>query len=154
METSKILASALVGTTAMTMFSYLVSEAENKNFREPDVLGELIERLPERKSNDSAQIGGWLAHYAVGIVFVACFNELWKRKIVNPSVTTGALLGAASCLAGISAWKGSFVAHPNPPSKNLKPFFGHLVLAHAVFGIFSSLTYKLITKKEIPGWNE
>jgi len=149
MQTGKILASALVGTTAMTIFSYLVSEAENKNFREPDVLSELIERLPGKKSNDPAQIGGWLAHYAVGIVFVACFNELWKRKLVTPSVTSGALLGAASGLAGVAAWKGSFVAHPNPPAKNLKPFFGHLVLAHAVFGIFSSITYKLITKKEI-----
>lgn len=37
MQTGKILISAIVGTSAMTIFSYLVSASENKNFREPEV---------------------------------------------------------------------------------------------------------------------
>jgi hypothetical protein len=38
-------------------------------------------------------------------------------------LTSGALLGTASGLAGITGWKGVFELHPNPPAKNLKQFF-------------------------------
>lgn len=143
MRIAKILISAIAGTTAMTIFSYLVSGFENKNFREPEVLGQLVERLPQSCSIESAQIKGWSLHYAIGILFVAFYDKLWKQKKLKPSFTSGALLGGVSGLAGIVAWKGMFEAHPNPPAKNLKSFFGHLLLAHVVFGIFSALTYKL-----------
>ena len=143
MKLGKILISAIVGTSAMTIFSYLVSASENKNFREPEVLGQLIKRLPKDISSDGAQIAGWSLHYTVGFLFVAFYNELWKRKKIKPSLTSGALLGAASGLAGITGWKGVFELHPNPPAKKLKQFFGHLMLAHVVFGVFTALTYKL-----------
>jgi hypothetical protein len=144
MQAAKILTSAIVGTSAMTLFSYLISESKSKNFREPEVLGQLIKRLPESCSKESAQISGWCTHYAVGILFVVFYNELWKQKKINPSLTSGALLGAASGFAGIIAWKSTFEVHPNPPAKNLKKYFGHLIIAHIVFGIFSSINYKLI----------
>lgn len=143
MKKGKTLISSIVGTSAMTIFSYLVSESQNKNFREPEVLGQLIERLPKSSSKNSAKIAGWGLHYTVGFLFVAFYNELWKRKKIKPSLTSGALLGVASGLAGITGWKGVFEVHPNPPAKNLKQFFGHLMLAHVVFGVFSTLTYKL-----------
>ncbi len=142
MQPGKILISAIVGTSAMTLFSYLISKSENKNFREPEILGQLIQRLPKSFSKESAQIAGWCMHYLVGIVFVALYDELWKHKNIKPSLNSGTLLGAASGLTGITAWKGMFEAHPNPPAKNLKEFFGHLILAHVVFGIFSAITYK------------
>ncbi|HSN59430.1 MAG TPA: hypothetical protein VLR49_00740 [Ferruginibacter sp.] len=143
MQTGKILSSAIVGTSAMTLFSYLVSESENKNFREPEVLGQLIKRLPISCSKETAQIAGWSIHYAVGLLFLVIYDELWRQKNINPSFTSGALLGAASGVAGITGWKGTFELHPNPPAKNLTKFFGHLLLAHIVFGVFSALTYKL-----------
>ena len=149
MQTRKILISALVGTTAMTIFSYLVSASKKKNFREPEVVGQLIERLPISPSKESSKIAGWVMHYTIGISFVAFYNELWKRKTIKPSFTSGALLGAASGLAGITGWKGVFEVHPNPPAKNLKLFFGHLMLAHVVFGVFSALTYKLAAANEM-----
>jgi len=142
MQTDKILISAFVGTSAMTLFSYLVSASEHKNFREPQVLAELIKRLPKNGSKDKAQIAGWCLHYTVGVSFVTLYNELWKQKIIKPSLTSGAVMGAVSGLVGISGWKGMFELHPNPPSKNLKQYFGHLMLAHVVFGVFSALTYK------------
>lgn len=143
MRTGKTLISAIVGTSAMTIFSYLVSASENKNFREPEVVGQLVERLPKSPSKESSKIAGWVIHYTIGLSFVAFYNELWKRKIIKPSVTSGALLGAASGLVGITGWKGIFEVHPNPPAKNLKPYFSHLMLAHVVFGVFSALSYKL-----------
>ncbi|NDP26785.1 MAG: hypothetical protein GZ087_05070 [Flavobacterium sp.] len=149
MKTGKILIAAIVGTSAMTLFSYLVSSSENKNFREPEVLGQLIKRLPKSRSKKSSQIAGWLLHYTIGISFVTFYHQLWKRKKINPSLASGAGLGAASGLVGVTGWKGMFEFHPKPPAKNLKPFFGHLILAHVVFGVFSALSYKVAQDHKI-----
>lgn len=147
MGTGKIRSSTFIGTTAMTLFSYLVSEAQDRNYREPRILGQLIKRLPGDTSQKSSEIAGWAAHYGVGLLFDALYNELWKRGKVKPTVASGALIGAASGLVGIAGWEIAFKVHPNPPAKNLKRYFGHLMLAHVVFGIFSAVTYKKVTKK-------
>lgn len=148
MRSNKIILSSIVGTSAMTVFSHLVSASENKNFSEPKVLGKLIKRLLRSNSSNKSKIAGWSLHYTIGFLFVAFYNELWKRRKIKPTLTSGALLGASSGLAGITGWKCMFEVHPNPPAKNLTQFFGHLMLAHIVFGIFSTLTYKLITKHD------
>lgn len=141
----KILTSAIVGTSAMTLFSYAISESVNKNFREPEILSQLMERIPNTNySKSSADITGWSTHYAIGILFVAFYNELWKDEKIKPSITSCALLGVGSGLAGIAAWKGMFEIHPNPPAINLKKYFSHLIIAHFVFGIFSAAAYKLM----------
>jgi len=98
--------------------------------------------VPINCSKKSAQIAKWFTLYAIGILFVVGYSELWKQKNVKPSLTSGDLLGATSGLVGIIGWKAMFEAHPNPPAKNLKRFFGHLMLAHIIFGIFSALAYK------------
>ncbi|MEX2349470.1 MAG: hypothetical protein WD554_01185 [Flavobacteriaceae bacterium] len=148
MQTGNILISAIVGTSAMTLFSYLVSEKKKKNFREPEVLGNLIERLPQGVSRENSQMAGWGLHYTIGLLFVAGYHELWKQTKSKPSLTSGVLLGAASGVVGVTGWQLMFEAHPNPPAKKLKPFFGHLILAHVVFGVFSALTYKQINRKK------
>lgn len=142
-QTGKILISAIVGTSAMTLFSYLTSNKKNKNFREPQLLGQLIKRLPVNGSKKSSQMAGWGMHYAIGTLFVVCYSELWEQTKGKPSLASGTVLGAGSGLVGVMGWKLMFEAHPNPPAKNLKPFFGHLILAHIVFGISSALTYKI-----------
>ncbi len=148
MATGKILLPAIVGTSAMTVFSYFVSSAKDKNFREPRILSQLVERLPKGYSKTPADITGWAAHYAVGILFVAFYHELWKETNLKPSIAAGATLGALSGVLGVVAWKKIFDIHPNPPAKKLKNYFGHLIIAHVVFGIFSAVTYKTFTDKK------
>lgn len=149
MQIGKTLVSAIAGTSAMTLFSYLVSRSENRNYREPQILGQLINRLPISLPQKYAQMAGWGAHYATGVAFEVLYTQLWKQKIVKPTLASGALLGAASGLAGIMVWKGMFKIHPNPPPKNLNKYFGHLLLAHVVFGVFSALTYKSSVAEKI-----
>ena len=149
MQTGKIITSAIIGTTAMTLFSYLISNTENKNYREPEILGKLIRRLPIDASKESSEIAGWCAHYLIGILFVAIYDEILKRKKIEPTLTSGALFGAISGLMGITGWKIMFETHPNPPAKNLKRYFAHLILAHIVFGVFSSVSYKLAKTEKI-----
>jgi hypothetical protein len=62
--------SAAAGTTMMTLFSYLVSLAADKNFSEPEHLGTLMHRLVPGSSKKMTQAAGWGAHYAVGLLFV------------------------------------------------------------------------------------
>ena len=142
MQFGKILFAGIVGTSAMTLFSYLVSDRKNKNFREPELLGQLIERLPIKSSNQSAHITGWGIHYAIGISFMVCYSKIWEPTRSKPTLSSGALLGAVNGLVGVSGWKLMFEAHPNPPAKDLKPFFSHLILAHVVFGVFNAIGYK------------
>lgn len=149
MESGTVLLPSVAGTSAMTLFSYLVSESKNRNFREPEVLGQLIQRMPKGFLKEHAQFAGWFIHYAIGVIFMVFYNELWKQKRIQPSLTSGAVLGGVSGLAGIIGWKGMFEVHPNPPTKNLKSFFGHLMLAHVVFGIFCSLVYKQYVAKKL-----
>ena len=41
-----------------------------------------------------------------------------------------------------------FEIHPDPPVKDLKDYFRHLLLAHVVFGVFSALAFKLLSEEE------
>ena len=148
MQSKNILFSSIIGTSAMTLFSYLISESENKNFREPEVLARLIKRLPGSSSEETAQIAGWGMHYTIGFLFVVIYSELWKHKNIDSAVTSGILLGTASGFTGILAWKAMFEIHPDPPAKDLKDYFRHLLLAHVVFGVFSALAFKLLSDEE------
>lgn len=139
----KILFPTLLGTTAMTAFSLLVSKKKKRNFNEAKVLAEMLERLPDGPDNEEATAAGFGAHYLAGLLFVAGYVWLWEKDIVQPDTPTGAALGAASGLVGIAAWELMFTTHPDPPPKNRKRYFGHLMLAHVVFGIFSAAGYRM-----------
>ena len=143
---NKIFTSALVGTSAMTVFSYLVSDAKKENFREPEVLAQMITKLVEETKIKNAEIEGWIIHYVIGIIFNVIYVQLWNNKI-TPSNKSGLFLGAASGALGILAWQLAFKIHPDPPVKNLKKYFGHLFVAHLIFGVFSAIGNNLTQKK-------
>ena len=44
-EFKKVLSSGIIGTSAMTIFSYLVSELMKDNFREPEIQTYLIKNI-------------------------------------------------------------------------------------------------------------
>ena len=45
MDFKKVLFSRILGTSAMTIFSYIVSELMSENFREPEIMTTLINNL-------------------------------------------------------------------------------------------------------------
>lgn len=143
MKIAKVLISSIIGTTAMTLFSSLISKSENKNLEQSENLAQLVNRLPINMSKKTAKVAGVCSHYGIGMGFVSLYDQLWKRHKVEPSVRSGALLGAVSGLIGVAAWNTMFKSHPNPQPKNLKMFMGQLVLSHVVFGVVSSIVYKI-----------
>lgn len=144
MRLLRITIAAFVGTSFMTAFSYSISEARKKQFREPELLNKLVRRfpLPGISPADKA-VTGWVLHYAVGILFTAIFDMVWQKSIMKVNTKSGLILGAIFGLFGISAWTLTFKFHPNPPNTDLKEFFKQLFIAHLIFGYFAMLGYKL-----------
>lgn len=141
----KITIAALVGTSFMTAFSYVISESRKKQFREPELLNKLVRRLPISGISPTKKgATGWVLHYVVGFMFNAFFDRIWQKSILKINTKSGLTLGAIFGLFGILIWKLTFKFHPNPPNINLKEFFYQLFIAHLIFGYFSMLGYKFV----------
>lgn len=142
MKTNNIILASIEGTSLMSLFSYAVSFLKSKNFKEPELLGKLIDRIVPGLDKEEAKATGWTLHYLAGYVFAAVYAELLKRTDLKPTILNGLLIGAASSVPALLMWYTVFKLHPNPPKKQFKDYFGHLVLAHVVFGIFTFAGYK------------
>lgn len=130
----------------MTLFSYLVSIAEKENFSEPEHLGTLMHRLVPGSSKRMSQVAGWGVHYAVGLVFVLAYRELWKTGKVKKRLTNGLVLGALSGTLAVLVWKATMKAHPAPPWIDFTKYYIQLVPAHVVFAVCATLTSRLLDK--------
>jgi hypothetical protein len=143
MNVSKVITAGVVGTTMMTLFSYWVSEEKSKQFREPALLAILLKRLLKNKDHTANQLTGWIVHYMVGILFAAGYDQLWRKTDAKPSALNGITLGVLCGVFGKEVWNLVLRLHPDPPSVDRKAYFSHLILAHAIFGIFAALGYRI-----------
>jgi hypothetical protein len=142
----EILSGAIAGTSAMTLYSYVLSEFKNKQFREPELLAILLKRLFPQINKSTTHVEGWMLHYSVGLLFTSLYDQVW-RKTKGPSLSSALLLGSISGIAGIGVWKKTFDLHPRPPLIEFKKYYGQLLVAHLVFGVFTALGYKVAGKK-------
>lgn len=139
--------SAAVGTTMMTLFSYLYSLIERDNFSEPEHLGTLIHRLVPGSSKNKSQLEGWIAHYAVGLMFIVIYQELWKGDRIKKNVTNAFILGAVNGVFGALVWRIILKNHPAPPNISFKKYLLQLIPAHIIFAISATLTSELLDQK-------
>jgi hypothetical protein len=146
MKTGNTLLAAFLGTSAMTLFSYLVSRKKNKDFREPRLLGKMVYRaVPEIKKPES-KVAGWILHCTTGLVFTIIYAELLKNKKLKSNVPDGIILGLINGVVAVGIWKATFSLHPDPPQIHFKDFYKHLILAHVVFSTTDLCT---LNQKEI-----
>lgn len=143
-KSGNLIVSATAGTTMMTLFSYLVSLAANKNFSEPEHLGTLMHRLMPGSSQKANKLAGWGAHYAVGLLFVLAYQELWKTGKIKKTIANGIILGALSGALAVLVWKATMKAHPAPPWIDFTNYYIQLVPAHIVFAVCATLTSRLM----------
>lgn len=147
MNLGKIILAGLVGTSFMTLYSYIISRRERDQFVEPVLLNELIDRsegLPEIKEDQKeAHPAGWLSHYGMGVLFVLGYYILWRRSLTSPGIIKALLIGSVSGLIGIAGWKVMFAANNNPPRNNRFKYYRQLFFAHIVFSVFALYGYKL-----------
>ena len=147
-DTVAVVSSAVTGTTVMTLFSYLVAEIQNEKFREPELLATLLRRVVPELDRKYGKIAGWKIHYAVGLVFAIIYARLWERTKIKPTAKSGLVLGAISGLPAIAVWRLTFLLHPSPPKIHFRRFYGHLFLAHLVFGTFAAIGYKIVKREK------
>lgn len=141
MNLRKILTASTTGTAVMTLFSYAVTKAAKKNFVEPVILGQLLNRITTLNKN-IAVAAGWASHLGVGVLFTAVYDKYLLLKKTRPTLANALLLGSLGGLTGIAVWHTTFKAHPNPPGVDLKNFYKQLFLAHLIFGAGVALTYE------------
>ena len=144
MRLLKILVSNLVATSAMTAFSYLLSESADRNFKEPKLLGEIINKNRQTSYVLNSQNLGWLAHYLAGTAFVTVYDKIWCGSSNNANIKSGLLLGAISGVIGIVVWKTTLYLIPNKPSIPHRKFYLQLFPAHLVFGSCAAKTYQMV----------
>lgn len=130
----------------MTLFSYMVSIAENENYSEAERLGQLIHNLYPILNKREKLVAGWVAHYLVGLAFATAYVQLWEKKKLKPSFKNNLIIGGISGLVAVGIWKLTFKMHPLPPRLNFNKYYLQLVPAHVVFGIFSGLGYMTLKK--------
>ncbi|HEX8041227.1 MAG TPA: hypothetical protein VF490_18895 [Chryseosolibacter sp.] len=140
------LVSGIAGTTAMTAFSYLVSQKQEKYFKEPEILNDLLYRLLGGAKRNRKSLPGFLGHYATGILFSTVYNVFAKKMRPLPSTAGGLASGLAFGLLGIGIWKTVFSLHPRPPKIDLNSFLGHLIVAHVIFGETVAVTTAFFRK--------
>lgn len=145
MEFKKVLFSGIIGTSAMTIFSYLVSELMSENFREPEIQTILIKNiLPTAKQY--APFLAWSLHYFIGFSFVFIYVRLWDYNKLKSNIESGMFLGAVSGIVGIIGWWFTLKIYPNLPIINPKHFFILLFFAHIILGLCAMMGYILIKK--------
>ncbi|MDB4924015.1 hypothetical protein [Mucilaginibacter sp.] len=146
MKSNEVLIAGFTGTTFMTLFSYLVSVADDENFSEPERLGQLTHALLPMLNEEETQFMGWTGHYAVGLLFAMVYVELWRRKKIKSSIKNNLVLGAVSGLVAAAIWKTTFKMHPLPPAMSFNKYYLQLVPAHVVFAVFAGIGYQLFKK--------
>jgi hypothetical protein len=146
----KVLLSGMLGTSGMTVFSYVASELMSENFREPEIMCFLFKNLlvNPQQYEPYLILLAWSVHYVIGFIFVLIYVKLWDNNTLKSNLVSGIFLGAICGVVGIIGWYFTLKIHPNPPSLNLKNFFIILFFAHIVFGIFAMIGYRLVKKSE------
>jgi hypothetical protein len=148
MKAKGVLVSGITGTTFMTLFSYLVSAADDENYSEPERLGQLAHRLLHKLDEEQSQALGWLGHYGVGVLFALVYTELWQRGKIKPAIKDMLWVGALSGLVAVAVWKSTFKLHPLPPALRFNKYYFQLVPAHVAFAVFAGIGYQLLKKMD------
>lgn len=140
MKLRKIISASVKGTTYMSLFSYIYSRNQHKQFREPVLLAHLLAGVKpgEKKTPDIKHIiGGWALHYLVGIGFLLTHEALLKPIFRKRLPVNGAVVGGLYGIVGIIGWEITFQLHPDPPRIPYKHYYTHLLPAHMTYGYFA-----------------
>jgi hypothetical protein len=145
-EVAKIISAGFTGTSVMTLFSYLVSNMKNEEFKEPQLLAELLNRIMPELNKKTSHIAGWNIHYAVGLMFAILYAKKWQAEKKKATLSSGVVLGGLSGIFAIVVWRSVFKLHPSPPKIKFKRYYGHLLIAHVIFGTFARVGYNMVRR--------
>ena len=148
MKLGATILAGLFGTTGMTLFSYMVAYLEKENFKEPELLNLLIQRLPNNNTGQTHLMPGWVLHYTLGCLWAIVYSGSLDRLNKKPATKRALLFGLFGGTIGVYAWKFLFKWHPQPPQLSYTPFYRQLFIAHILFALFTSKVFAIQLEKE------
>jgi len=136
----------------MTTFSYLLSAGFKKLFREPVMMTYILKGFGIRLTGKWHKVGGWLAHYFIGLIMVLCYEALWRYTGISFGFLSGIIFGVVSGLIGIAIWRAIYLTsiHDDVSRRSyyIQLFFGHIIFACAVVIAFKIFKYDPVSKIE------
>ncbi|ABQ05670.1 hypothetical protein [Flavobacterium johnsoniae] len=139
----QVLLSSAAATTVMTLCSYAVSAAAREIYKEPILLAYILKQLHLNISSDAKNMLGWVLHYVIGLAFVTAYHLLWSHKILDATILSSIMLGAASGMLGIIGWIVLFKIVHQKPNIDYKGYYAQLFAVHVIFGVTAFLVYRL-----------
>lgn len=150
MKSFHILIAGTAATGLMSLFSYWYSRKEKEQFREPQLLGQLMSPEGASESLSPATRGaGWAGHVATGILLTGMYWSFWDRYKIRPGVLHGVILGGMTGLMATRVWKLVFKLHPHPPRIDYKEYYQQLVAAHVIFGLTDVVVYRMTSSRHL-----
>jgi len=145
MEFWRIIFAAVTGTAVMTLFSYVMAQIKDDQFREPQLLNALLDSSKSISAHSGRKnVAGWLLHFFIGIAFVFLFSLVWNYSSIRPSWLSAAGFGFIAGIIGILGWETMFKLNPAPPDIQLKKFFVQLLIAHIIFALGAFAIYRIV----------
>jgi len=139
----QILLASIAATSAMTLFSYIISASFRELYKEPVLLTYILNKLNLDLSTKTKAVLAWILHYFIGLIFVVAYHILWFYNILDLSFLSVLFLGAASGIIGIIGWMFMFKITDHKPRIDFKGYYIQLFFAHVIFAITATLTYSL-----------
>lgn len=137
MEFLEIISSTLFATSAMTLFSYVISWLFRKNYKEPVLLEFLMSTFGFKVAKHYKVMASWSLHYFIGLIFVLSYylpiwlNFNWYTITLFSGFVFGSIIG---CI-GIVFWKVMFTLSPKDPPTYTSGYYLQLFFAHIILGI-------------------
>ncbi|WP_317499357.1 hypothetical protein [Flavobacterium sp. DG1-102-2] len=152
MNLLKIFIAAFSATNMMTTFSYLLSASYKRLFREPVMLDYILKGVGIKLSGRWHKVGGWIAHYIIGLALVFCYEAIWRYTGVHFGFLSGIAMGIISGILGIICWHAiySTAIHDDVARRSyyIQLFFGHIIFACVVVIAFKIFKYDPVSKIE------
>ncbi len=145
MDFIRIMIGALVGTTLMTFFSYLVSAAFQKLYKEPVLLKYILLNSGFELTKKQTATAGWIIHYLIGVAFILIYHFLWKSDLVALTWINGLFLGIGSGVLGILGWVVMFKVSDFKSDIGFTGYFTQLLIAHVIFALSALAVYKFLS---------
>ena len=133
MDSIKTLLSSIAATSAMTAFSYTMTDGNLKNYKEPELLATLLENAWPHLPRSASNPAGWAAHYAFGLAWALVHEMVLDKTRIKRNVRTGLFFGYFGGLTAVIIWKLLFKINPRPPHIDYRSFYSHLVVAQIIF---------------------
>ncbi|UWY28062.1 hypothetical protein N4T20_20365 [Flavobacterium sp. TR2] len=135
---------AIGATSAMTWFSYAMSQNFRELYKEPVLLSFALRKTNISLSEKLQKTWGWLIHYSIGFLFVMGYHIVWVKNILPISPLSALILGVISGVIGILSWIFIFKMTDHQPPIDFKGYYIQLFFAHIIFAITATALYSII----------